>query len=242
MKATRLIGLMWLGLACLFNGPAPAFSQGTFVYQQFLNPNPNPPPGAEPPPWDNSGITINSFPGNPYNPFLIDMDQDGAYDFYLHTDGSSLSIFGVGSGEVIAWRAIPPDLGGSSARLLAGQEIGSLATPPFEWVETYSLGQFTIGTSLNTVSTAGTIGFWGGQFGYLGVRIQKNSDWYYGWIRAGVPFDIAAQGIVYEAALDIRPNMPILAGAGVPEPSTFALWGLGIAIVARYRTQYLFRC
>ena len=212
ISSSKRIALVCLWLAWLFARPAETLAQGTFAYQQWINPNPR-----TDVPWDDSGVWVRyGYPaGTPLN---VDMDLDGTVDFQISSDGTTLGIFATGNGEVVALRSPPPDLGGSAARLSAGQPINSLAPVPFEWVESYYF-YGPIGNSLLTSTTAGQLGFWGGQFGCLGVRIQKNGDWYYGWIRGGVPLSIVPEGIFYEAALNLTPNAGIFAGA-VPEPST----------------------
>jgi hypothetical protein len=155
------------------------------------------------------------------------MDLDGNMDFQIVSRGDrNLSINAIGSGEVMALRNPAPDLSSYATRLAAGQEISSLTPMPYEWVETINSSPETLGATLLDSTTAGALGFWGGQFGYLGVRIQKNGDWYYGWIRGGVPLSIVPEGIFYEAALNLTPNAGIFAGA-VPEPSTWALLSAG---------------
>ena len=230
MKLNLHIILVCLWLACLLAGPATAFAQGTFVYQQWINPNPR--PGV---PWDDSGVWVGySYPvGTPLN---VDMDLDGTVDFQIRADGRALAIFATGNAEVISLRNPLPDLSRYAARLIAGQEISSLAPLPYEWVETLQDPQFPVGPGLLYSDTSGTLGFWGGQFGYLGVRIQKNGDWHYGWIRGGVPLSIVPEGIFYEAALNLTPNAGIFAGT-VPEPSTWALFAMGALAIAAVRSS-----
>ena len=220
MKSSKRIALVCLWLAWLLARPADTLAQGTFAYQQWINSNPR--PGV---PWDDSGVWVGPGYLGSGTPLNIDMDLDGTVDFQISSDGTTLGIFATGNGEVIALRSTPPDLGGLTARLPAGQSINSLAPVPYEWVESYySYGP--IGTALLASNTAGQLGFWGGQFGYLGVRIQNNGDWLYGWIRGGCPLSIVPEGIFYEAALNLTPNAGIFAGA-VPEPSTWALFSAG---------------
>jgi len=209
-----------LWLVWLLAGPATALSQGTFVYQQWINPNPR--PGV---PWDDSGFWVQSSPINP-TPLNVDMDLDGTTDFRISSDGSHLAIFATGNGEIYSLRSPPPDLGGYAARLPAGQSISSLTPVPYEWMETINVFGQPIGATLLYSNTAGQLGFWGGQFGYLGVRIQNNGDWLYGWIRGGCPLSIVPEGIFYEAALNLTPNAGIFAGA-VPEPSSWVLLSAG---------------
>ena len=228
MRSSKRIALVCLCLAWLLARPAETLAQGTFAYQQWINPNPR--PGV---PWDDSGVWVGySYPvGTPLN---VDMDLDGTVDFQIRANGRALAIFATGNAEVIALRNPPPDLSRYAARLIEGQEISSLAPIPYEWVETiYSYE--AIGATLLGSTTAGTLGFWGGQFGYLGVRIQINGDWHYGWIRGGVPLSIVPEGIFYEAALNLNPNAGIFAGQ-VPEPSTgwvFIVGGVVWATVKR---------
>jgi len=209
-----------LWLACLLAGPATAFAQGTFVYQQWINPNPRPNV-----PWDDSGFWVQGSPVNP-TPLNVDMDLDGTADFQINSDGSHFAIYATGIAEVFALRSPPPDLGGYAARLSAGQAISSLTPVPYEWLQTINVFGQPIGATLLYSNTAGQLGFWGGQFGYLGVRIQKNGDWLYGWIRGGCPLSIVPEGIFYEAALSPSPNAAIFAGQ-LPEPSTLALFAVG---------------
>lgn len=223
MTSSKRIALLCLWLAWILARPAETLAQGTFAYQQWLNPNPR--PGV---PWDDSGVWVGGSPLNP-TPLNIDMDLDGSVDFQITSTSSSLTIFGTGTGEVAALRATPPDLGGYSTLITSGQSISSLTPVPYEWVQSHYFNG-PIGTTLLSSTTAGTLGFWGGQFGYLGVRIQRDGDWYYGWIRSGVPLNIVPEGIFYEAALNLSPNAAILAGQ-VPEPSTFALMAVGAMLL-----------
>ena len=220
MKSSKRIALVCLCLAWLLARPAETLAQGTFAYQQWINSNPR--PGV---PWDDSGVWVGPGYLGAGTPLNIDMDLDGTVDFQISSDGTTLGIFATGNGEVIALRSTPPDLGGFTARLPAGQSINSLAPVPYEWVESYYF-YGPIGTALLASNTAGQLGFWGGQFGYLGVRIQNNGDWLYGWIRGGCPLSIVPEGNFYEAALNLTPNAGIFAGA-VPEPSTWALLSAG---------------
>jgi hypothetical protein len=216
MKLKQYIVLVCLWLAWLLAGPATALSQGTFVYQQWINPNPR-----TNVPWDDSGVWVGPGYLGAGTPLNIDMDLDGTVDFQISSDGTTLGIFATGNGEVIALRSTPPDLGGFTARLPAGQPINSLAPVPYEWVESYYF-YGPIGTALLASNTAGQLGFWGGRFGYLGVRIWRNDAWNYGWIRGGVPLSIVPEGIFYEAALNLNPNAGIFTGQ-VPEPGAFTL-------------------
>lgn len=230
MKSSKRIALVCLWLAWLLARPADTLAQGTFAYQQWINPNPR--PGV---PWDDSGVWVGPGCLGAGTPLNVDMDLDGNADFQIRADGRALAIFARGNGEVISLRNPLPDLSRYAARLIAGQETSSLAPLPYEWVETLQDPQFPVGPGLLYSDTSGTLGFWGGQFGYLGVRIQRNSDWYYGWIRCGVPLSIVPEGIFYEAALNLTPNTPILAGE-VPEPSACALFATaGIVLFALRR-------
>jgi len=225
MKLDLHIVRICVWLAWLLAGPAMTFAQGGFAYQQWVNPNPR-----DDVPWDDSGVWVHSAPLGNGIPLDIDMDLDGTTDFQIiSTSDRSLSIFATGNGEVIALRNPLPDLSRYATRLSSGEEITSLAPVPYEWVDTvYSLPQ-PIGATLLNSTTAGQLGFWGGEFGYLGVRIQRDGDWYYGWIRGGAPLSIVPDGIFYEAALSLTPNSGILAGQ-VPEPSACSLLMLGIGV------------
>jgi len=229
MKGKPHIAVICLWLAWFLAGPATALSQGTFVYQQWINPNPR-----TNVPWDDSGVWVQGSPLNP-TPLNVDMDLDGTVDFQITATTSSLTVFATGNGEVIALRSTPPDLGGFSTRLTTGQSISSLTPVPYEWVESYYFNG-PIGTTLLNSTTAGTLGFWGGQFGYLGVRIQRNGDWLYGWIRGGVPLSIVPEGIFYEAALNLTPNDSIFAGQ-VPEPSALAFFTVAGIVLLTFRRR-----
>lgn len=222
-----------LWLAWLLAGSAIGFAQGTFAYQQWINPNPR-----NNVPWDDSGFWVSGSPFNP-TPLNIDMDLDGNVDFQINSDGSHLAIYATGNAEVFALRSPPPDLGGYAARLTAGQSISSLTPVPYDWMETIDVFGQRVGATLLYSNTAGQLGFWGGQFGYMGVRIQKNGDWHYGWIRGGCPLSIVPEGIFYEAALNLTPNAGIFAGE-VPEPSVVALIGIGfISLLIQKRERSL---
>jgi hypothetical protein len=92
--------------------------------------------------------------------------------------------------------------------LNAGVSIG----PASAWRDPYPGTKFQLGYVIPYIYSAGT-GYtaWDGKTGYIGVKLQKGADYYYGWIKLQVTAGATAVTIV-EYLINNYPNAPILAG------------------------------
>jgi hypothetical protein len=114
--------------------------------------------------------------------------------------------------------------------LSTGEQIGADAAG-YSW-----LGNITGGNIFTAARDGGIIGqppltvgyFTGLEYAYFGFRFEQDNETYYGWARVGCPVVGINAGWIYDYAYQTSPNTPIMAGA-VPEPSTWALLGLGMA-------------
>jgi hypothetical protein len=91
------------------------------------------------------------------------------------------------------------------------------------------------------------VGYFYGTTAFMGIHFQIGSDWHYGWVRIrggtagpsddGQQFYLNPPGWVLDWAYETRPNTGVFAGAGVPEPATWAVLGLGAAMLAVFRAR-----
>lgn len=190
------------------------------------------------------------------NYFLVrslDLNKDGQFDFHLEeyaigtTDipPSSVTRFlglrgtadgsthnnGVFTGE---GRALPLPL---------GSLIGPSADEPFSWTD----GFRQLGLSHKRSGETMWQGPWEDQkTGFLAVRFLADDQYHYGWIRLNVEdIPLSSMGDVYalipphivDFAYESTPNTPIAAGA-VPEPGTWLLVLVSVAIVAGWKLRW----
>jgi hypothetical protein len=206
----------------LFSTPTSP-GQGTIYYGQF--PPTVVPPPATPFPEDAEGTRI--FPGltnaTTY-PLLIDgqvvctfsADQ---FAFTVIPNSSLDAVIAVPVGQLGDGFAMP---------LTAGQAIGPDAQG-YYWM------QGPTGYALTANGGFGSIGYFTGlESAYLGLQFQQNGQTYYGWVRLGAPFTGLNGGWLYDYAYETLPDTPILAGAGVPEPSMLTLSLLGIILLTAH--------
>jgi len=196
-----------------------AGAQGTIIYGRFPV-TPEQPPGTFTFPQDSEGWRLF---GDTIWPASYSLSINGQVA-YTFTAGRGIYVT---PSSLNALVAIPvgqiPGGGGWAVPLAAGQQIGSEAAG-YVWISE------PVGGSLLTYSYDGGAGglehsglFTGVESAYLGLQFQENGQTYYGWARVGTPFAGLNIGWLFDYAYETRPNTPILAGAGVPEPSTLAL-------------------
>jgi hypothetical protein len=219
-----------LALAICWLGSASCYGQGTIVYVRLSNPNP---PSPIPPPWDDSGYPIFGNGG-----LVLDFNGDGQPDVGFYADGTSFNIGGFGSTRVLTYPSAGLDINSFLPVLTAGTQIGT--APPsgsLIWRETVSAGPSgqPYSATYNGANNVGYGGYWQGVEGYTGVEFYIGDEPHYAWIRVGAPFVGLYGGYIYDYAYEARANTPILAGAGVPEPSTWALLLLGAGLLTHRR-------
>ncbi len=169
------------------------------------------------------------------NQFIdIDLDQDGFSDltleqyYYYYYYYGYYSYYGGNQTYNTVWVSQHPQTkmvahtifpAGNAARLDQGIVVGG--TSNFTTASAYT----NLGSSTNGISN--TNGAWsngGPHFDkYLGVRLTKGSDSFYGWIRLDYNAS-STQFTVKEFALNMEPNAPITTGQTVSAvDSTFSL-------------------
>jgi hypothetical protein len=88
----------------------------------------------------------------------------------------------------------------------AGTKIGSTSA----WRNAYPGTKFQLGYTIPYIYSAGYTA-WDGKTGYIGLKLQKGTDYYYGWVKLQVAAGGTAVTIV-EYLINNYPNAPILAG------------------------------
>lgn len=220
-----------LTLAIFWLGSVGGYGQGTIVYGRLSNPNP---PSPIPPPWDDSGYPVFGNGG-----LVLDFNGDGQPDVGFYADGGSFNIGGFGSTRVLTYPSAGLDINSFLPVLAAGTEIG--ATPPsgsLIWRATVSAGPSgqPYSATYNGANNVGYAGYWQGVEGYTGVEFYIGDAPHYAWIRVGAPFVGLYGGYIYDYAYETRAGVSIMAGA-VPEPSTWALFAVGVLIIAAVRKR-----
>lgn len=180
---------------------------------------------------------IHTTPPDPvdYSPLPVshdfDFNYDGAADFTLVSDGTSVNIVPHGNNAVLSQLAPPPDIDSFAVPLAQGEVISGSLEPQLVWYRamTGPAGHSTLITSQDI----GSEGLWQNVNGFAGVQLNFGGQTYYGWVHIE-NYEINA-GRVFDWAYESTPNTPIVAGA-VPEPGTFALFSLGTAafLVRKY--------
>jgi hypothetical protein len=88
----------------------------------------------------------------------------------------------------------------------AGTKIGPAST----WRSAYPGTKFQLGYTIPYIYSAGYTA-WDGKTGYIGLKLQKGADYYYGWLKLQVAAGGTAVTVV-EYLINNYPNAPILAG------------------------------
>lgn len=147
----------------------------------------------------------------------FDLDSDGTTDFILAFDIGGARFLPSGNNSIIV------DGGGLVVALDQGASISTLPNPPYQWSAAGAapvLGGQAVFDGMYFYS-----GNFSGRDAYVGLSFQSSGATHYGWMELNNNVGIAA-GQVIGWAYETRANTPIFAGS-VPEPSSFALFGLG---------------
>jgi hypothetical protein len=184
-----------------------AFGQGII----YVTPNPQP---------------SYSVSGTPLD-FDIDINGDGTPDFILRTQDSYTSVnnavlIPLGDNEIV--------IGGANSTFVAnlptGETVGSSLNPIYQWSN--AKAPITVLAILLGQQSAEDGNFAGQPSGYMGFDFVVAGANYYGWMYVSSPVnDAGIYANVVEWAYESDPNTPITITA-VPEPSTWALLGLGL--------------
>ncbi len=178
------------------------------------------------------------------NSGLIDLDRDGSFDLGI----LSTIRFGEPGGTLYSlslarpqWNKSPHAIlsrnaDGIIAQLTGGETIGPDVTEPWQWIELAADG-----APISSRYSLPWTDSWSTQpIGLLGVRLQREQDVHFGWIRidlSGNDDHLHYHAKVIDFAYESTPNTPIVAGA-VPEPASWALAAAGlIAAAALYVTR-----
>jgi PEP-CTERM motif len=201
--------LAWLG------NVQPSHSQGTIAYYQPATPILL---------WYETGNTITGY-------YPMDVDGDGNTDFTFAYSPVFLGVHSEGLNRILILMDPPPNIGGSIAPLPAGFLIGSGSSlDPLNWWAGFDgdVDPFDpLAIYLNGIAS----GPFAGQRAYMGVEFQSSGNTYYGWALLQISGDYAAIGQIESWAWETRSGVPIFAGAA-PEPSTWALLGFGVVLLA----------
>ena len=159
----------------------------------------------------------------------IDLNHDGQFDFDLVGSLASVSAsFGLfrsasvrcnaGRGNQLAVAASTFEFAGIAQALALGQEVG----PGLKFSGAAAiLGKFF---SVDFGAQSGVGQFYNQRNQFLALKLAVGSETYYGWARVStqaVGGKLAFELVDY--AYQSTPNLPILAGQGIPKPETAGL-------------------
>ncbi len=174
-----------------------------------------------------------------FEDFSIDVDDDGTKDISyggsaVATSGMASSptikvifgntnIFAPGTSRIISNTIISYYLGATGEDEILRDNLGISVLQPGAGIGDFTRsGDYWAGGSVRLVSLSiGGVVVWDGPLaaatnGYMGFRLRRNDDFFYGWIRLHLnqnsldtPFGPSIQGW----AIETRPQVPIVAGA-----------------------------
>jgi len=229
-RSNRMKSRCWQqpALATLFAVVAlNAVGQGTIVYERLYTPD-NIPHIF---PWDDQGMRLWGSQNSPVA-FSLDLNHDGINDFIFESGqhfgvipGNLNGVVASSSGPGFSYLVIPHQAGD-----LISDDAGS-----YEWT-----GQTSVFAASRDSGIIGqpplTIGYFTGvESAFAALRFQIAGEAHYGWIRVGAPIVGINGGWIYDFAYETRANTTILAGAGIPEPATSALIGIGALVIVAAR-------
>jgi hypothetical protein len=167
-------------------------------------------------------VVYTSFPAT----YDLDVNADGTPDYRFNlADGLGVAVDPLAQNRQIAVPAIPPDLGSDLDPLSAGFSVGSSLAPAYTWVSNASpnlAGHSLLSSCAVFNGVYVCSGLFSGQTAYMGIEFRIGADTHYGWVLIDNPAGLAG-GYIQEWAYESQPDMPVLAGAGVPEPGTLSL-------------------
>ncbi len=217
--------IFWLAVCLIVTLPDQAHGQGSIVY------------------FGPAGISVNAIYGDNYHA-AIDVDRDGKTDFMLNYSSRDFSLTPTNGNATVS--SVPPvNRYGDAAALSPGAEISRTLPAGQEWrvaipfyLPTGELFGVT-GTAIGSIRTLGQgiaiVGPFAGIEAFLGFRITQADGDHYGWMRMDMIRGYGGQVVnVSEWAYNTVPGQPITAGQ-VPEPSIYALLGVGALCLWRFR-------
>ncbi len=163
--------------------------------------------------------------------YTVDMNADSVGDVHFEEGSESWFLTFEMSPLNGNQTAVTPDGGGFESNPLPfGESIGNVLPSPFEW----DSGDYTLRKWLHVDEEGGSGGpstqVWPsyGESGYMGVSFDVDGEVHYGWIHltVGEHENRSYAGMIHSWAWNTTPGEGLWAGQ-VPEPSTWALFGLG---------------
>jgi len=158
-----------------------------------------------------------------YGVFPFDMNGDGISDFTFDHGQNTLGVTMLGDNLLLA------DVTEWSIPFYEGTEISE--TPPSGML--WSDGSFGFYSRQQILGGEyATTGYWQGiDHGMFGVNFDIDGESYYGWVRLSTGMDDQYSSyILHDWAYETQPGVGIIAGT-VPEPSTWALFLCGGAVL-----------
>jgi hypothetical protein len=158
--------------------------------------------------------------------YSVNLGGDGTNEFNITQtiDGNLMGTPGVKIDSFAAGAGVIPGANGA-----ANLAFGTL----IDTTDTFTAPQF--GSRLNHTDGSG---HFNNATGYVGVEFQLNGNTHYGYVgyegfqRTELPL-----GHIFALGWEDQPNTGILAGAGIPEPSSLALLAAGAAAIGLYRRR-----